>query len=177
MLTIAIATSKIVRLIPSLNADRAGFMLTPWVLGGGLAVRAAPEQLETVVVDAVARSFLDLTDDGSPAGVIDISAGSAVGADDVVVMDGLAGHVGVLAAGQVEALDRAEVGQHIERAEDRGAADTEASLAGVRYQVGRREMPVASCDQVGDRAASLGESVSGVIEGVLDGDGLSHGPR
>jgi hypothetical protein len=172
------ATSQGVRLIPSLNTDRVRFT---WglssVLGGGLAVRAAPEQLEPVVVDRVARPLLDVADDGSPACVIDVPAGAAIRADDMVVVHGLAGDVGVFTRRQVEALYRPQVGQDVKRAEDRGAADPKAPLAGIRDEVGRGEVPVASRDQVGDRTASLGQPVSGVIEGVLDGDGLGHEAR
>ena len=127
-----------------------------------------------MVVDAVAGPLLDLTHDGPPAGVIDVTAGAAVRADHVVVVDGLAGYVGMLTGRQVEALDRVEIGQDVERPEDRRATDAEPPLAGVRHEVGRREMPVARGDQVGDRAACLGQPVSGVVERGLDGGRCGH---
>jgi len=144
------------------------------VLGGGLAVRAAPEQLEAVVVDAVTRPLFDLADDGSPASVIDVTAGAASRADDVVVMDGLAGDVGVLAGRQVEAFDGMEVDQDVEGAEDRRSTDAEAPRAHVRDEVGRCEMPLARGDQLGDRAACVGQPVPGVVECGLDGCRSGH---
>lgn len=176
MLTTAMATSQVVRLIPSLNADVRRSLGTPfeWLLGGGLAVRAAPEQLEPVIVDAVARLVLDLANDGSPASVVDITTRAAVRADDVVVMDGFAGHVSVVAGRQVESLHGVQVGQDIERPEDRRSTDAEAPLAGVRHKVGRREMPLARGDQVGDRTARVGQPIPGVIECGLDGGWSGH---
>ena len=75
---------------------------------------------------------------------------AAARADDVVVMGGFAGDVGVFAGRQVEALDRPQLGQDVERPEDRRAADPQPAGAGVRDQVGRGEVAIAAGDQVHD---------------------------
>ncbi len=75
----------------------------------GLARRTQAEHLQPVVVDAIARPPGDVLDDGAQARVGDRIAPTAAGADDVVVVGGLAADVGVLARGQVEPFDRTEL--------------------------------------------------------------------
>src|SRR6478736_6519835 len=86
------ATSDVVRrwLIPSLSVRRDVATRSSWLGSAGLAVGAEPEQLEAVLVDAVASPALDRPDDRSQAGVLDVVATAAPGADGVVVMEGLA---------------------------------------------------------------------------------------
>ncbi len=71
-------------------------------------------------------------------------------------------------------LDEAEVGEHVERAEDRRAPDPQPSAAGVRLEVGGREVTLAGGDQARDRASRLGQPVPGVVEGRDERVGRGH---
>ncbi len=127
-----------------------------------------------MVVDPVAGPPLDVAHDRAPAGVVDVAARPHVRADDVVVMDRLAGDVGVLAGRQVEALDGVQIGQDVERPEDRRPADAEASGSGVGDQIGRGEVPGSRRDQLGDRPPGAGQPIAGVVEGGLQRRRLGH---
>ena len=141
---------------------------------GGLAVGAAPEQLETVVVDAIARPSLDVADDGTPPRVVDIAAPAAIRADHVVVMSWLARHVGVLATRQVDPLDGVQIGEQVEGPEDRRPPDPEATPSRVDHEVGCREVRSSSGDQLRDRSPGIGRSIAGVVEGGADRNGIGH---
>lgn len=94
----------------------------------------------------------------------------------MVVMDGVAGDVRVVAARQVDPLDRSQLGQDVERPEDGGASDAEATVVCVVDEVGRREMAVPARDQVHDRTAGGRRSIAGATEGRVDrGAGHVHG--
>ena len=80
-----------------------------------------------MLVDPVAGLAFDVADDGAQAGVVGVAAATAARTDDVVVVRGLAGHVGVITGRQVESLDRPQLGEDVERPEDRGAPDAEAA--------------------------------------------------
>jgi hypothetical protein len=139
-----------------------------------LAVGAAPEQLEAVVVDSVAGPALDVVDDGTPPGVVDVVAPAARRADDMVVMGGFARHVGMLATGQVDPLDRLHLGEQVERPEDRRATDPETAPSGVGHEIRGGEMRGPGRDQLRDRAPRIGRSVAGVVEGGADGDRIGR---
>jgi hypothetical protein len=80
----------------------------------GLAGGAQAEQLEAVLVDAVARAPGDFKDDGPQPFVRDVRHPPAARADHVVVMERLADHVRMLAARQVDPLDRTELDEDVE---------------------------------------------------------------
>ena len=107
-------------------------------------------------VDAIAGLPLDVADDGAQAGVVGVAAATAAGTDHVVVVRGLARHVGVVAAGQVETLDCTQLREDIQRPEDGGSTDAETAAPGIVDEVGGREVAVASGDQVDDGPASAG---------------------
>ena len=77
----------------------------------------------------------------------------------------VAADVGVVAVGQVDPLDEPQVREHVERPEDRRPPDPQAPAARVVDEVGGREVALARGDEVGDRAARLGQPVAGVVEG------------
>ena len=92
----------------------------------------------------------------------------------MVVVGRLAGDVGVLAGGQVEALDEAELEQHVERPEDRRPADAQVAGRGRLDQVGRREVARLVGDERGDRPPRLGHAVLAALEGGEQGDDVDH---
>src|SRR5699024_9928397 len=90
---------------------------------GAGAVGADPEQLEPLRVHAVAGARLDLAGDGIEPELGHVGRAPAARAHDVVVVRARALDVGVVAVGEVDALDDAEVEEEVDRAEDRRAAD------------------------------------------------------
>lgn len=87
----------------------------------------------------------------------------------MVVMDGLARDIGVLAAGQVDALDRPQFGQDVECPEDRRATDAQAAHVRVGHEVSRSEVALAALDQVHHRTPRCGGAVAGPAQGCVDG--------
>ena len=78
----------------------------------------------------------------------------------MVVVGRLAGDVGVLAGWQVQALDEAELEQHVECPEDGRPADAEVRAGARVDQVGRREVAVLVGDERRHRAPRLGHAVA-----------------
>ena len=122
-----------------------------------------------MLVDAVAGLSFDVADDGPQARVVGVAASTAARTDHVVVMDGFACHVGVLATRQVQPLDRSKVGQDIERPEDRGPSDAEPARARRIDEVGRGEMAFPTDDEVHDRASGGRGSIPGTTQRRVDG--------
>ena len=78
-------------------------------------------------VDGVAAASRDFGHDRLKAAVRHLDRLAAAPADDVVVMlFGLARHVRVVAVGQIEAFKRAEIGEEVQVAEERGPAQAES---------------------------------------------------
>jgi hypothetical protein len=152
--------------------------VTPFSEGLGglapLAVGAAPEQLEAVVVDAVAGPALDVTDDGTPPCVVDVVAAAAGRADDMVVMGRFTCHVCVLATREIDPLYRMHLGEQIEGPEDRRPTDPESTPSRVGHEIRSREMRRPSRDQLRDGAPGIGRSIAGVVEGGADRQGIGH---
>ena len=95
----------------------------------------------------------------------------------MVVMDGVAGDIGVVAAGEVDALDRPQLGQDVERPKDRGASDALALARRVVDEVRCREMALPTGDQVDDRTPGGRRAIAGPAEGRIDGGRVRvHGP-
>ena len=101
-----------------------------------------------MAVDMVASPSLHLPGDLGEPGVVELHGPAAVRADDVVVMGGFTGHIGVLTGGQVQAFHESQVREQLERAEDRGAPDCGAALRGVIDQLARRELTVPGGDEL-----------------------------
>ena len=100
-----------------------------------------------MLVDAEPGPPRDLADHRAQAGILDLRRAAAARAHDVVVVGRGAAHVGVLAARQVDPLDGAELGQDVERPEDRRAADPEVPDPRLVDEVGRREVARLGADQ------------------------------
>lgn len=135
-------------------------------LGGlrGLTGRTDPVQLESMGLDDVPGVSSDLIDHVLEAVIIRLVGPPAARANDVVVMGRFARHIGVLTGRQVEALQDLEVGEEVQRPEDGGTTDTQATVARLIDEVRRREVTVALLDQVGDGATRFGEPITGLIE-------------
>jgi hypothetical protein len=91
------------------------------------------------------------------------------------MVDWLARHVCVVAVRQVEPLDGAELGEHVEGAEDRRPTDPQAPPARIGDEIGGGEVARVTGDELGDRSSSVGQSIAGVIEDGADGNGAGHG--
>lgn len=130
-----------------------------------------------MVVDAVPGAPRDVPHDRTEAGVVDVLAPATAGAHDMVVVAGLAGHVGVLAGRQVDALDEVEVGQHLEGPEDGRAPDGETTFTGRIDEIRRREVTGAIGDELCHGAARLGHAVITAVQGGKEGEGIDHGGR
>ena len=89
--------------------------------------------------------------------------------DDVVVMLlRLTGHVRVITAGEIQALERAELGEEVEVAEQRCAADTNLALASLVHEVGRGEVAGLPADERGNSLAGPCQTVARVGDGPGD---------
>ena len=128
------------------------------------AGRAQPEQLQAMVVDAEARLAGHVANHPAQAGVIDLGRPAAARADHVMVVDRLAADIGVLAGGQIDALDDAELLEDLERPEDRRPSDPEVARPRLGHDARRGEVPVPICDEAGERPARLGQPVAGLVE-------------
>ena len=80
-------------------------------------------------------------------------------------MERLAADVGVLAGRQVETFDGADPLEHLQRPEDRRAADTQATDVCLGDQLGGREVTLLVGDEGGKRPARLGQAIAGAVEG------------
>ena len=106
-------------------------------------------------------------DGGHPAG-FDLGRSGALRADHVMVVHRLALDVGMVAVGQVDPLDRVQLGEQLERPEDRGPAHVQPALAGIVDKVGSREVAVSAGDQAGHHAARLGQPVARPVKHADD---------
>lgn len=113
----------------------------------GQAGWTEPEHLEAVLVDAVAGSPGDLTDDQSKTRVVDFVRSPAARADHMVVVRRLADDVGVLAGWQIQAPDQVELFEDFERPEDRRPADSQAPRPDARDELGGGEVTLLIGDQ------------------------------
>ena len=127
------------------------------------AARAAAVQLEPVGLDLPAGAPLDVLQ--GKTDLLDLGDAAAARADDVMVVAGrLTGHVGVLAGGQVEALQHAQLSEEVQRAEDRGPADAQPARPRVADEVRGGEVAFACHDELRDSAARRGQPVAGPVE-------------
>lgn len=77
-----------------------------------------------------------------------------------------AGDERVATVGEVQPFDQPEVGQDVDRPEDRRATHAEASAPRIREEVPGGEVPGSSRDQVRDDAPLLGQAVARIDQGV-----------
>ena len=133
-------------------------------------MRAATIELEPMGADPPAGPPLDVVHRRDDALVANVRHATAAFADDVmVVATRAAGHVGVLAGGEVDPLEDLELGQQVEDAEDRRPPDAEAPHPGVLDEVRGSEMTFARGDELGDHAPRLRQAVAGRIHRLDEG--------
>lgn len=118
-----------------------------------------------MAIDPVAGTALDVVDDGEEPGILDVRRPAAARTHHVVVMAWLASDVGMLPAGQVDALDGAEFHQHLERAEHGRATDPQPAGLRGREEVRRREVALVGGDQVRDGASRTGQPIARGAQG------------
>lgn len=92
----------------------------------------------------------------------------------MVVMGGLAGDVRVLAGGEVDPLNDAQLGENVQCAEDRGAADTKSALARILREVGGGEVTRSRREQGGHGTPRTGQPIAGVRDSGDDWLGITH---
>ena len=173
------AAPAAIRVRPSLIVGREGWRPRRSI-GQSFLDRAAwheahrPKSSRRWDFDAIAAPAGDLLEDARHPAVAHVCRLAALGADDVVVMGRVAGDERVLAGGQVEPLDDAEVREDVERAEDRGAADPEALAPRRGHELLGREVAAALADQAGDAPPGLRDAVSRIVERGNDRVGSWH---
>lgn len=117
-------------------------------------------------IDPVAALGSDPAHDPAETRVVHVGGAPASAADQVVVVVGrLAGDVGMITGRQVDPLDGPDRRESVDRAEDRRAPDVEAPRRGIVHQVGRREVPASSGDDVGHGPTRPGQAIAGAAEG------------
>ena len=82
-----------------------------------------------------------------------------------MVVAGLAGDVGMVATGQVNALDRSQLDEHLKGPEHRRPANAQPPRPRIGEQVRGREVAVPSGDEVRHGAPGPGQPVAGSAEG------------
>jgi hypothetical protein len=135
---------------------------------------AQAEQLDPMRVDDVAGPRLDLAGHGLHPAVLDLRATTTALADDVVVVGRLADDVGVVATGEVEALDEAELLEQFEGAEDRGPADPQLASFRLTNEIERGEVVPAFGDHLSNDAPRLGHVVAGFVQRVRERKRITH---
>jgi hypothetical protein len=116
-------------------------------LVGRAAVRAATEQFESMRFNGEAAPSGGLCGHGIDAAILHLSDRPTRHADQVVMMCWLARHIGVPAIGQVDALYESLLGEEVEEAEDRGAANAEATLGRVSDEISCCEVAASPTDE------------------------------
>jgi hypothetical protein len=140
-----------------------------WSRGVLRVKRAQPEQLEAVRVDRIPAAASDRTDNQLKAFVCDFRGAAAASADDVVVvLLGLARHVRVISVWQVEALERTELGEEFQVAEERCATDRQPASLRVGKKIGRREVTRPGRDQVRHCLPRARDAIPAVGDGIND---------
>jgi hypothetical protein len=133
-----------------------------------------PEEFESMRLDAVATAPRDLVDGCRQAEILDLGRAPTPGAHDVVMVGRRAGDICVLAVGQIEALEDAELREEIEGAEQSRPANAQSAVTRDRLEIRGREMSDGFGDQARDRAAWGSQPLAGQIEGAQDGVAGDH---
>ena len=86
----------------------------------------------------------------------------------MVVMSRRAGDIRMLAGRQVEPFHDPELGQEIQRTEERGPADAKSSTSCGGLELGRREVAAVLGDQVRHGTARPGQAIAAGVERLDD---------
>ena len=88
-----------------------------------------------------------------------------------MVMSRRAWDVRMLAGRQIETFHDPELGQEIQRPEERGPTDAESSTPRGGFELGRGEVAAVLGDQVRDGTARPGQAITAGVERLDDGIG------
>jgi hypothetical protein len=147
----------------------------PGIRAARAAVRTQAVELDPVRVEDEAGPRQDVARDRVEAQVTHLGGSPAARAHDVVMVAGLADHIGMGAIGQIDALDETEFLEQLERPEHRRAAYGESPSLGLANQVPGGKEFVTIGEELGDRPAGRGHEVAGTIECVSPGLRVCHG--
>lgn len=125
-------------------------------------------------VDPEARPAFHVGRDARDARIVEFHAPAARRADHVVVMRRLAGDIGMLAAGKVEPLDEAKVGEQLQGAEYRRSTDADPARGRVIDELARREVAVPARNELRHGAARFGTADPGVGQSIEKGLRVDH---
>jgi hypothetical protein len=89
---------------------------------------------------------------------------TALGANDVVMVAGVAANVRMLAVWQVQTLHGLEIGEDLQSPEDGRPSGTEAPPPSVGDQIGRVKRAIAAHDELDDRPPGIGHAISRAIK-------------
>ena len=151
-------------------------VLSAATAGSSLAVWTDAKELKPMGLDPEARPAGHIAGDRRHPARLDLGRALAHRADHVMVVNRLAFNVGVVPAGQIDPLDRVQLGEQLKGPEDRGPADIELLAARVIDQVGGGEMAVPFGDQASHDAARLGQPIASPVEAGDDRRGVGHWP-
>src|SRR5438093_6918867 len=125
-------------------------------------------------IDPIAGLAADLRCDPLEAMVGGPRGATARRAHDVMVVCGFTGDESVLAGGQIDPLDDAELRQRIQRPEDRRPTQPQMTPPrGIEKVVGG-EVALASGNEAGQRAPWRGQPVAAMLERTDDVAGIHH---
>ena len=140
------------------------------IFGAIKALAAAAQAIDPVTVADELRRTGMLDEIGGLDALLELAArlevlhDAALVADEVVVMRGLAGDIGMPTIGEVDALDEPSVGEQLEEAEDGGPPDAEAVRLGVGEEVCGGEVPATAADQGRQVASRPGQADPRLVE-------------
>jgi len=80
----------------------------------------------------------------------------------------------MLTCRQVETFHDPELGQEIQRTEERGPTNAESSTPRGGLELGRREVAAVLGDQIRDGTARPGQAIAAGVERLDDGIGRNH---
>ena len=80
----------------------------------------------------------------------------------------------MVAVGQVDTLQQLQLGEEVERTENRSPADAELLLLGLGDEVVGSEVARALADELGHDTPGLGQPIAGRAQGLDEWFGRSH---
>jgi hypothetical protein len=144
------------------------------VHGGSLAGRAQADQLEQVLVDAVAGGAADLFEEGRQVAALELDGGATLAADEVVMVAVTGADVAVTTIVGVNAPDEAQIGQQLQGAIDGDQADGGAAGLSPLTDLGRAVVALVFEQGADHGPAGPGDAVAGLAELVKDDLFVEH---
>lgn len=117
-----------------------------------------------MLVDSIAGPAGDLADHHPQTRIIYLVRPATARTDHVMVVGPLADDIGMFAGRQVQALDRAEHFEDLQRTEYGGPPHAKPTGSRFGQEVASREVAVAARDQGGERPPRLRQAVAGAVK-------------